>query len=871
MLWQLLVQELPWDGLQPFEVVECVTNRYETPPEGPFKTKFPAQEAEFVSEIYRGCVAYEPGDRLTLSELIPQLEEFRRMIDDEAKAEAKMDLYTTALENPDFMVEMKHELTQIFNEVEGLVNLDSDAQVAQKMFAKQIVKVRRHLTKSLSREAFAVEARTLLTTCVGCLETKHEAEVGAAHGKHSLYERIRMLKKRVSFSDLSVAAAMDYIRLVGNMGAHAAEFPDHERPRWCDDNAYLGQCVACVAGELFNLEPRQELSPACLRHYKSLEANPPIHAQEIQEGCRALSSRQQTVPLVNQTQEAVGVDQAGQESPRQILDSATTELDVPGLNAALCEMQEHLLSTPRRERGELKARIQKIEEKIETRRRIAKTIGSPAFFRLRMGALGVLLNLTGIAPQNEVQAQALMMRYTIGCLWDWRTNCSRGRAEHQEELKRLERARHAEEETQRLMEDAARAAKEEETKRRARAVREEDERLQRCSKLEKKFRGQVESLQKDIDRMMSENKSHGVKETDEERLQAILGAHEKPKDSRAKIYEVHWRDVSRVVKEFALGARICSECKADADALVECDECDRLFCIPCAADFHSRGLSQQHALAEPTLPLSDFAEEADVTLAAQHETVIRMFNFFYDEEQQRAGILLAVGHESLDTCGQSIKKAHELVGLLIFAARALQHLQETGIYHNDVKPQNFLSVPSATDFPVQICDFGSAHKSVPKPAKSYTKQYAAPEVLRHEEAGFPAQVYSFGIMLWQLLVQELPWDGLQPFEVVECVTNRYETPPEGPFKTKFPAQEAEFVSEIYRGCVAYEPGDRLTLSELIPQLEEFRRMIDDEAKAEAKMDLYTTALENPDFMVEMKHELTPVSYTHLTLPTKRIV
>jgi serine/threonine protein kinase len=65
----------------------------------------------------------------------------------------------------------------------------------------------------------------------------------------------------------------------------------------------------------------------------------------------------------------------------------------------------------------------------------------------------------------------------------------------------------------------------------------------------------------------------------------------------------------------------------------------------------------------------------------------------------------------------------------------------------------------------------------------HSPQWMAPEVLRGEHYSFSADVFSFGVVLWELATLQLPWDQYEQLAVMHLVSNgdtlKYE-PPEDP-------------------------------------------------------------------------------------------
>jgi len=134
------------------------------------------------------------------------------------------------------------------------------------------------------------------------------------------------------------------------------------------------------------------------------------------------------------------------------------------------------------------------------------------------------------------------------------------------------------------------------------------------------------------------------------------------------------------------------------------------------------------------------------------------------------------------------------------------YLHGKTIVHADLKSSNVLiDYSSSRRLVPRICDFGhAAVRSHPAPHhRCGTPHWAAPEVLRSEALGTAADIYSIGVILWEMLTQKLPHRGLSFGQVLASVGWAGWTPDLGLLPSV-----PEDLRKLIQMCICFTPKER---------------------------------------------------------------
>ncbi|XP_072169906.1 serine/threonine-protein kinase mos-like [Diadema setosum] len=224
--------------------------------------------------------------------------------------------------------------------------------------------------------------------------------------------------------------------------------------------------------------------------------------------------------------------------------------------------------------------------------------------------------------------------------------------------------------------------------------------------------------------------------------------------------------------------------------------------------------------------LQSFRAEVNA-LYLKHENIVNVLATSAVEDFE-AGAFIIMEYAGKRNLQQLINDQSEQLPLprrakfALHIIRALQHTHAHGIAHLDIKPANVIvddeDICRLGDYGCSQQVFGSEEKGLRSPTnRSYltgTCGYRAPELLCGGAPTTKADIYSYGISLWQMLTRETPYAGENHHVVIFGVVANDMRP-------KFPDNHNE--NDWYRRLIVEswtkQPEERPTARDILKQLE----------------------------------------------------
>lgn len=222
-----------------------------------------------------------------------------------------------------------------------------------------------------------------------------------------------------------------------------------------------------------------------------------------------------------------------------------------------------------------------------------------------------------------------------------------------------------------------------------------------------------------------------------------------------------------------------------------------------------------HALSNAA-SVGEFQSEVAVLCTLRHPNILRFVgactkppNLMIITEFMARGTLFDLLHQSQERVTWPMRKKFALD-----TCKGMRYLHDSKLLHRDLKSSNLML---DRDLNCKVGDFGLTRISKGSAAAIMTGQcgtfqYMAVEVLANKPYSEKADVFSFGILLWEMVARQLPFFGMQPMQVGLAVLNQGLRPTIPP-KTPVP------LCNMMRACWDTDPQKRPSFAQLVAALE----------------------------------------------------
>lgn len=217
-----------------------------------------------------------------------------------------------------------------------------------------------------------------------------------------------------------------------------------------------------------------------------------------------------------------------------------------------------------------------------------------------------------------------------------------------------------------------------------------------------------------------------------------------------------------------------------------------------------------------------FRNESKAIALLSHPNIVKIFDVGFTEKLQFIVMEYIDGITLTEYIAKhGVLKWKDVVHFTMQILKALQHAHDRGIVHRDIKPQNVMLLEDGT---IKVMDFGIARfnretdKTMSEKAIG-SVHYISPEQAKGDVTDERSDIYSIGVMMYEMLTGKKPFDGESPVAIA-LMHMQSQAKKMSEVNNSIP----EGLEEITEKAMQKEPSKRYqTAGEMVKDIEEFKQ------------------------------------------------
>ncbi len=219
-------------------------------------------------------------------------------------------------------------------------------------------------------------------------------------------------------------------------------------------------------------------------------------------------------------------------------------------------------------------------------------------------------------------------------------------------------------------------------------------------------------------------------------------------------------------------------------------------------------IAHQNIFSDPTNGVrfkKMFINEASLAGKLRHPYIVSVFDAGTEHDLHYI-VMEYVKGENLKvfTKPENLLPVDDVIEIIFKCCNALEYAFSKGLIHRDIKPANILTT-GGTD--IRVSDFGTALLADSELTQIVdavgTPSYMSPEQIMGGELSQQADIYSLGVVMYQLLCGRLPFSAENQYDLIQKITNKPPLPLQE-LRRDLPSQ----VVQIVERCLQKQADDR---------------------------------------------------------------